>query len=80
MTGGRSHNPVTVATAQGIPVALLAQALSANTRPRVRPFDHDIELGTPGPVLRRVNMAAGAGGTFHKCGVDDRRFGPLSPI
>ena len=28
------------------------------------------------PVLRRVNMAAGAGGTFHQCDVDDRHFSP----
>jgi len=42
MTGGFSHDPVTVATAQGIPVGLAGTVL-ANTCPRVRPFDHGIE-------------------------------------
>jgi len=39
MTGGRSHDPVTVATAQG--------ALLANTCPCFRSFDHSIEPGFP---------------------------------
>ncbi|MBD0864873.1 MAG: hypothetical protein GDA36_04300 [Rhodobacteraceae bacterium] len=38
-----------MATVQG---ALLAQALSANTRLRVRPFDHGIKPGAPGQVRR----------------------------
>ncbi|MBD0865090.1 MAG: hypothetical protein GDA36_05505 [Rhodobacteraceae bacterium] len=41
MTGGRSHDPVTAATAQG--------PLSANARPRVRPFDHGIKPGGARP-------------------------------
>ena len=45
MTGGRSHDPVTVVTTQGA----LAQALSANTRPLFRPFDHGIKPGGSRP-------------------------------
>jgi len=85
MTGGCTHDPVTVATMQGNPGwALLAQALSANTRPRIRPFDHGIELGglplraVPDPSCLRVGteMHAWIVGLPGR----GRHFPPLRPV
>ena len=50
MTGGRSHDPVTVATAQARPgLPCWHRSFRANTRPRVRLFDHGIKPGGSWP-------------------------------
>ena len=55
MTGDLSHDHVTVAPTQGVPVGLAGpQALLPNTGPCVRPLTVVIEpgAGVPGPVRR----------------------------
>ncbi|MBD0864911.1 MAG: hypothetical protein GDA36_04520 [Rhodobacteraceae bacterium] len=59
MTGGYSHDSVTVATTQGIPVGLAGIGpVGQYTRPPVRPFDHDIEPrgSRPGSQVPHVDL------------------------